>query len=153
MIAPVCMHGFEASLEQQLFEKRIADLHVGTLGLRSFAEFLAGHRRAVDAVAPRLCADVDHRIAFAGGARVKDFVFAHQAHGECIYQRVARVAGLEFSFAAEVGDSEAVAVGGYAADYAFEDGVIAVDVFLGCDGLCGDSRGGCPYVSCYWAEP
>ena len=118
------LHGFEAGFEQQLLQERIADLHVRTLGFRSFAEFLAGHGRAVDAVASGLGANVDHRIAFAGGARVEDFVFAHQSHGECVHQRIAGVARLELRLAAQVGHAEAIAVGSDAADHAFEDGVV-----------------------------
>jgi hypothetical protein len=59
------LHRFKAGFEQQFFEERIADLHVRALGLGSLAEFLAGHGCAVNAVASRLGADIDHRIAFA----------------------------------------------------------------------------------------
>ena len=55
-------HGFEARFEQQLFEERIADLHVGALLLRFLGEFRGGQQRsAVNAVAAGLCADVDDR--------------------------------------------------------------------------------------------
>ena len=59
-------HGFEAGFEQQLFQERIAHLHVGALLLRLLGEFRGGQQgRAVNAVAAGLCADVDDRIAFA----------------------------------------------------------------------------------------
>ena len=70
------LHGFEASFEQKLFQERIADLHVGTLGFGAFAEFLAGHGRAVDAVASGFRANVNHRIARAGSLGVKNLIFA-----------------------------------------------------------------------------
>ena len=79
------LHGFEASFEQEFLEERIADLHVRALRLRSFAEFFAGHGCAVNAVASSLGANVNYGIAFAGGARVKNFVFANQSHSECIH--------------------------------------------------------------------
>jgi hypothetical protein len=59
-------HGFEAGFEQELFEERIAHLHVGALLFRFLGEFGAGHGRAVDAVAAGLRADIDDRVADAG---------------------------------------------------------------------------------------
>ena len=38
-------HGFKAGLEQQLFEERIADLHVGALLLRLLGKFRRGKKR------------------------------------------------------------------------------------------------------------
>src|SRR5258708_18866056 len=125
------LHGFEASLQQEFFEKWIADLHVRTFRLRGFAEFFARHGCAVDAVTSGLGADIDHGIAFAGGARVKDFIFADEAHRECIHQRIARVARLELRLPAEVRHAEAISIGSDPADHAFEDVATAVDVFLG----------------------
>ena len=80
-----CPHGLKASLEEQLFQKRIADLHIRTLRLRGFAEFFAGHGGAVNAIASGFRAHVDHRIALARCSRVEDFVFAHQSERECIH--------------------------------------------------------------------
>ena len=57
------LHGLQAGLQQQLLQEGIAHLHVGTLGFGLFAELLAGHGGAVNAVAPGLGADVDHGIA------------------------------------------------------------------------------------------
>ena len=68
------LHRFEAGLEQQLLHEGIAHLHVGALLLGAFGELLAGHGGAVDAVAAGLGADVDHRIADAGGLGVEDLV-------------------------------------------------------------------------------
>ena len=57
------LHGFEAGFEQQFLHKWIAHLHVRPLLLGAFLEFLAGHGGAVDAVAARLGAYIDDRIA------------------------------------------------------------------------------------------
>ena len=62
------LHGLETGLQQQLFQERIADLNIGTLGLRAFAELLARHGRAVDPVASGLRAYINYRIALASSA-------------------------------------------------------------------------------------
>ena len=95
----------------------------------------------MNAVAAGFGADVDDGIAGSGGLGVKDFVFADQTEGEGVDQRVAAVTGLEFGFAAQVGDAEAIGVGGDAADYAFDDGVVSANEFrlggagFGCGGI------------------
>ena len=121
------LHRFEACLEQQLFHEWIAHLHVGALLVGALSELLARHGGAVDAVAAGLGADVDHRIADAGGLGVEDLVLADQAEREGVDQRVAAVAGLKARFAAQVGHAEAVAVAGDAGDDAFDDLVILAD--------------------------
>src|SRR5271157_1303680 len=121
------LHGFKAGFEEELFHERVANLDVGPLGLRAFAELFAGHGGAVDAVAAGLGADVDDWVARAAGFGVEDFVLADQAEGEGVDQRVAAVAGLELGFAAQIGHAETVAVGGDAADHAFDNGVVAGD--------------------------
>src|SRR5580658_3699133 len=121
------LHGLEAGFEQEFFEERVTDLHIRALGFRGFAEFLARHGRAVDAVAPGLCANVDYRISLASRLRVKNFVLSHQAQRKGVDQRITRVAGLELGFAAQVGHSETVSVRSDAADHALEDGMILVE--------------------------
>ena len=64
----VGLHQLEARLEQQLLHERIADLHRRPLLGRLLVELRRRHRRAVDAVAAGLGADVVDRIAAAGGA-------------------------------------------------------------------------------------
>ena len=120
------LHGFKTGFEQKLFQKRIANLHIGALGLRSFAEFLAGHGGAVNAVAPGFRADVDHRIAFACGLRVEDLIAPDQSQRKSIDQRIARVARLELGFSAEVGHAKTIAVRSDAADHAFQHRMILV---------------------------
>src|ERR1700756_5111756 len=82
----------------------------------------------MNAVAPGLRADVDHRVSFACGLGVEDFILADEAEGEGVDQRISGVAGLELGFATEIGHAETVAVRGDAADYAIEDGVIFVEI-------------------------
>src|SRR6185437_12378125 len=94
--------------------------------LGTFFEFLAGHGGAVNAVAAGLGADVNHRIALAGRARVEDLVFAHQAEREGIYQRITGVAFLEFCLAAQIGNAKTVPVRCNAADHSLENGVVLV---------------------------
>ena len=72
-IASLC-HQFEAGLDQQFLGERVADLHGRPLLLGIGAELGRGHRRAVDAVAPGLGADIDDRVAGAGGGRIEDAV-------------------------------------------------------------------------------
>ena len=91
------LHGFQAGFEQQLFQKRIAHLHIGPLRFRSFAEFFRGHGRAVNAVAPGLRPDVDHGIAFARGLRIENLIPPHQTQRKRIHQRITGVASLELS--------------------------------------------------------
>jgi hypothetical protein len=66
------LHGFETSFQQQLFEKWISDLNIRPLRLRAFAELLARHGGAVDAVAPGLRANINYGIANARRASVKN---------------------------------------------------------------------------------
>src|SRR5581483_2744048 len=70
------LHGLQASFEQQLFEKWIADLDIRPFRFRLFAELFAGHGGAMNAVAAGLRADIDDRISYAGSFRIKDFIFA-----------------------------------------------------------------------------
>ena len=75
----VARHQLEAGLDQQLLGEGIADLHGRALRLGIVAELGRGHGRAVDAVAPGLGADIDHRIAEARGGRIEDPVGAGDA--------------------------------------------------------------------------
>src|SRR5437763_3325721 len=119
------LHGFETCFQQELLHERVADLHIGALLLRFFGELGAGQERcAVNAVAPRLCADVNHGIAGAAGFGEKQIFFSGNAQGQRVYQRILRVARFESDFAADRGDSEAVSVMGDAANYAVEDAAI-----------------------------
>src|SRR5581483_4895237 len=82
------LHGFEAGLEQKLFQERITDLDVGALRFRGFAEFLAGHGGAVNPVTTGLGADVDDRITLTSGACIKNLVSLYQSERERVDQRI-----------------------------------------------------------------
>ncbi len=124
------LHGFEAGFEQKFFEEWIADLHIRALRFRAFAELFARHGRAVNAVPPGLRSHINNRIAFAGGARIKDLVFTNQPQSKCVHQGIARVARLELHFAAKVRHAKAISIGGDAADHTFHDGMILVNLRL-----------------------
>ena len=119
------LHRFQTGFEQKLFEKRIAHLHVRTLLLGLLGELGRRHRRAVNAVAAGLRADVNHRVADAGGLAVEDFVLAEHAQRERVHQRIAVVAIFENALAADGGDTEAVPVMRDARNNAFENAAIA----------------------------
>ena len=120
MSASVC-HQLEARLEQQLLHERIADLHGRPLLGRLLVELRRRHRRAVDAVAAGLRADVVDRIADAGGAALDERVGLRDAEAEHVDERIAGVRLLERDLAADRRDADAVAVAGDAGDDAFDD--------------------------------
>ena len=115
------LHGFEAGFEQQLLHERIAHLHVRTLLLGFLGELGRRHGCAVDAVAPGLRADVDHRIAGPFRLAVEDLAVLEDAEREDVHQRIAVVAFFEDALAADRRDAEAVAVMRDAGDHAFQD--------------------------------
>ena len=106
------LHGFEAGLEEQLLEEGVAHLDVGALLLGALGELLGGHGGAVDAIAAGLGSDIEDGISNPCRFCIKDLVFADEAEGEGVEERVSGVAGLETGFSAKVGDAEAVAVAG-----------------------------------------
>ena len=65
-------HQFEAGFEQQLLGEGVADLNGRALLLGVGLEGGGSHGRAMDAVAPGLGAEIDDRIADAGGRRIED---------------------------------------------------------------------------------
>ncbi len=120
------MHSFKTGLKQKFFHEGIADLDVGTLFLGFLGEYGGSHGRAVNAVAPGFCSDVNYRIADAGGAAVEDFVVSKNTQREDVDQRIAVIAGLKDAFAANGGDAETIAVMRDATDDAFENSAIAI---------------------------
>ncbi len=85
-------------------------MNIGTLRLGSLAEFLAGHGRAVNAIAPGLRSHINNRIPFARRLGVENLVTPHQAQSKRIHQRIARVARLKLGLASEVRNPKAVPV-------------------------------------------
>ena len=117
----VGLHQLEARLEQQLLHERIADLHRRALLGRLLVELRRRHRRAMDAVAAGLRADVIHRVADAGGAALDQRVGACDAEAEHVDERIAGVPVVERDLAADRRNADAVAVAGDAGDDAFDD--------------------------------
>ena len=125
------LHRFEARLQQQLFHERVAHLHVGPLLLRFFGEFGGSQqRRAVNAVAPRFCADINHRIARAARLREKQIFFFRNAERQDVHQWIGGIARLELHFAADGWHAKAVSVMRDAAHHAVEDAPVARDGFF-----------------------
>ena len=121
-------HQLEAGLDQQLFGEGIAHLHGRALFLALLVEVGAGHGRAVDPVAPGLGADIDDRIADAGGGRIEDLVGIGHAHGHRVDQDVAIIGLVEIGLAANGRHADAVAIAAdprnHALDQAFHLGMI-----------------------------
>ena len=115
------LHDLEARLEQELLGERVAHLHGRALLFRLLVELGRGHRRAVDAVAAGLGADVVHGVAGAAGRALDDVVVPGDAEAEDVDQRVAVVRLVEGDLAADRRDADAVAVAADAGDHAFED--------------------------------
>ena len=119
-IERVGLHHLEARLEQQLLHERIADLHGRALLRRLLVELRRRHRRAVDAVAAGLRADVVDGVADARRHALDDVGRLRDAEAEHVDERIAGVGRLEGDLAADRRDADAVAVAGDAGDDAFE---------------------------------
>ena len=94
-------HQLEAGLDQQFLGERVADLDGRALLLAVLGKIGAGHGRAVDAVAAGLGADIDDRIADAGGGRIEDLVGFGDADGHRVDQDVAVISRVEIDLAAD----------------------------------------------------
>ena len=125
-------HRLEARLQQQLLHERVAHLHVGPLLLRFLAEFRRRQqRRAVNPVAPRFRADVNHRIAHAARLREEKLLASRDPQRQRIHQRIIRIARLENHFAANRRDAKAVAVKSDPANHAVENPPVPRNLFAG----------------------
>jgi hypothetical protein len=115
------LHQLEARLEEQFFGERVAHLDGRALLPPILVELGRSHRRAVDAVAAGLRADVNDRIADALRDARKMRSARATAEGEDIDQDVAVVGGVEGGLAADGRDADAVAVARDAADDAVDE--------------------------------
>ncbi len=106
----------EARLDEELAHERIADLHRRPLRRPFGRELVRRHGRAVDAVAPRLGADVEDLISDPFGAPVEDAIGGRDAARERVDQNVAIVAGIELHLAADGRHTDAVAIAADAGD-------------------------------------
>ena len=124
-------HRFEARFEEQLLQKWVTHLNIGALLLGFLCEFRGGQQRcAVNAVAARFRADVNHGIALALSLGVEERIFGGHAQRENIYERIACVAWLEGYFAARGGHAETISVVRDAANHAADQAAIGA-----CDGF------------------
>ena len=114
-------HQFEAGFKQQLFGERIADLHRRPLRLRVGLERGRGHRRAVDAVAAGLGAEIDDRVPDPGRLGVENRVGARDADRHRVDQDVAVVALVEADRAADRRHAERIAVAADARHHAGDE--------------------------------
>ena len=96
----------------------------GPLLFRLLVELRRRHRRAVDAVAAGLGADVVDGVADAAGRALDDVVVPGDAEAEHVDQRIAVVRLVEGDLAADRRDADAVAVAADAGDDAFEDAAV-----------------------------
>src|SRR5439155_6862646 len=99
----------------------VADLHGRPLLGRSLVELRRGHRRAMDAVAAGLGADVVHRVSGAGRDTLDDLGRFRDAEAEDVDERIARVRRLERDLAADGRNADAVAVSRDAGDDALDE--------------------------------
>ena len=113
----VALHQFEASLDQELFGERVADLDRRAFlgGVRG--KLGRGHRRAVDAVAPGLGPDIDDEVSRARGGGIEDAVGAREADAHRVDQDVAVIGGMELALAADRRHPDAIAVAADPADH------------------------------------
>ena len=104
------LHQLEAGLQQELFGKGIADLNGGALLFGIGLEAGRGHSRAMDAIAPRLRAEIDDRVPDPRRFCVKNLVGAGEADGHGIDEDIAVVARVELGRAPDRRHAERIAV-------------------------------------------
>ena len=106
----ILFHQLEAGLDQQFLGERVADLHGRPLLPGIGAEFGRGHRRAVNAVATGLGADIDDEVPRPGCGRIKDPVGSGEPDAHRVDQDVAVIGGVELALAADRRHADAIAV-------------------------------------------
>ena len=109
-------HDFEAGFQQQLFGEGIADLHGRALLFGIVVELGRGHRRAVNAVAAGLGAEIDDRHVHAGRRRVENLVGIGEADRHRVDEDVAVIAGVEAHLPAHRRHAEGIAIAADAGD-------------------------------------
>ncbi len=103
-------HQLQRRLDQQLLGEGVAHLDRGAFLVAVLVELGRGHGGPVDAVAPGLGAEIDHRQVRPRGGGVEDLVGVGQAHAHGVDQDVAVVAAVEVGLAGHGGHADAVAV-------------------------------------------
>ena len=119
-IPPVAIASRQASI-RHFSVKGSPTWTVGRLAWLVLVELGRGEQAgAVDAVAPGLAADVEHRVAEPGGLGEEEPLLAHQAQVEGVHHDVAAVALVEAGLAPDGGDAHRVAVAADPLDHAVQ---------------------------------
>ena len=119
----VPLEDLEDRLEEELLGERVADLDRRAPLRLLVVEDVGRHRGAVDAVAARLRAGVEDRVADPGGLRLEDPVVADEADRHDVDEDVPVVRRVEERRPADGRDADAVAVAADAADDAVDEAV------------------------------
>ena len=119
----------QAALNQNLLSEGVAHLNSGTLrGLGVIERLRSQHRRATNAVATGARTEKDHLVAHARCVCQTYVLVTHDAHSQCVNQRICLVAGIELDLAADVRQAQGVTVaadtGHHAANHASGVGVV-----------------------------
>src|SRR6476661_9304644 len=86
----------------------------------------------MNAVAASFRSNIDDGISNAFGLCEKNFLFARDAKGQRVDQRILRVARLEANFAADRRDAETISVIRDASNHAIENAAVLGRVFFAC---------------------
>ena len=124
------VHRFDARFQEQFFHERIADLHIRPFLLRFFREFRRRQQRsAVNSVASRFCADINHRIPDAFRLRQKNVFLACDSQRQRIHQWILRVARFKTDFSANRRHAKTISVIRHPANHAIQNPPIRLNLF------------------------
>ena len=119
----------QAALDEDLLRERVADLNCGQLALRALLEGLGRQdRHAADAVKTRAGTEEHDLIARAGSECELQVLDLQRAHAQRVDQWVTRVGGIKRGLAADIRQTERVAVATDARDDARQDALGVVRV-------------------------
>ena len=107
----------QAALDENLLRERVTHLHGRQLALGAVLEGVRSqHGHATDAVEAGARTEEHDLVAGTGGKSELEVLHLQRAHAQRVDQRVARIGLIKNSFAANVGQAQAVAVVGNTAD-------------------------------------
>ena len=84
----------------------------------------------MNAIAPRLRANVNYRITDARSLCIKNLIPPNQPQSKCIHQRIARIARLKLSLAAEIRNAKAIPIRSHATNHALKHRMILMNLSL-----------------------
>ncbi len=106
----VFLQQLQAALDEHLLGERVADLHVGPLGLGLLGELVGGEGGPVDAVAAGLGAEQDDEVPLARRAGAHEVLDPDEPDAHRVDERVPRVGRRELDLAADRRHPDGVAV-------------------------------------------